>query len=132
MIGSCEASSKFHKRRFQNERFARGFFKIHKGSFQNDRFVRGFLEISQNKFPKPAFRAMLPTIFTEKTSKRIVSCDASDTFHRKSFQKDRKPKMEKNSPKKWKKNPRKVLDPPFKESLDMRPWLLTIQMSRYF
>ena len=38
--------------------------------------------------------------FTEKTSKRIVSRDASDNFHRKNFQKDRKLKMEKNSPKK--------------------------------
>ena len=28
MIVSCEASSTFHKRRFQNERFARGFLKF--------------------------------------------------------------------------------------------------------
>ena len=28
MIVSCDASSKFHKRRFQNERFTRGFFKF--------------------------------------------------------------------------------------------------------
>jgi len=48
---------------------------------------------------------MLLTIFTEKTSKRIVSRDASDNFHRKNFQKDRKLKMEKKSPKKWKKFP---------------------------
>ena len=82
MIVSCEASSNFHRK-----------------SFQNERFVRGFLEISQNKLPKRAFRAMLPTIFTEKTSKRIVSRDVFDNFHRKYFRKDRKLKMEKNSPK---------------------------------
>ena len=28
MIVSCEASSKFHKRRFQNERFARDLFEV--------------------------------------------------------------------------------------------------------
>ena len=32
---------------------------------------------------------MLPTIFTEKASKTIVSCDASSKFHRTSCQKDR-------------------------------------------
>ena len=62
---SCEASATFHRK-----------------SFQNDRFVRGFLQISQNKLPKRAFRAMLPTIFTEKASKRIVSCEASFKFHK--------------------------------------------------
>ena len=67
--------------------------------------MRGFLQISQNKLPKQAFRAMLPTIFTEKASKTIVSCEASrnftaqacktsvsrdaSNFHRKSFQNDR-------------------------------------------
>ena len=69
---SCEASSKFHRR-----------------SFQNDRFVQGFLQFSQNKLPKRTFRAMLPTIFTEKASKTIVSCDASSKFHRTSFQNER-------------------------------------------
>ena len=69
---SCEASATFHRK-----------------SFQNDRFVRGFLQISQNKLPKRAFRAMLPTIFTEKASKRIVSRDASSKFHRTSFQNER-------------------------------------------
>ena len=69
---SCEASSKFHRR-----------------SFQNDRFVQGFLQFSQNKLPKRTFRAMLPRNFTEQASKTIVSCDASDNFHRKSFQNDR-------------------------------------------
>ena len=44
---------------------------FHRKNFQNDRFVRGFLEISQNKLPKRAFCAILPTIFTEKTSKMI-------------------------------------------------------------
>ena len=69
---SCEASATFHRK-----------------SFQNDRFVRGFLQISQNKLPKRAFRAMLPTIFTEKASKMIVSCEASSKFHRTSFQNER-------------------------------------------
>ena len=41
------------------------------------------------KLPKRAFRAMLPPIFTERASKTSVSRDASDNFHRKSFQKDR-------------------------------------------
>ena len=69
---SCEASANFHRK-----------------GFQNDRFVQGFLQISQNKLPKRAFRAMLPTIFTEKASKRIVSRDASSKFHRTSFQNER-------------------------------------------
>ena len=52
-------------------------------SFQNDRFVRGFL---QKKVPKQAFRARLPTIFTEEGSKMIVSCQASSKFHKRRFQ----------------------------------------------
>ena len=64
-IVSREASSKFHRRSFQNERFA-----------------RCFLQNSQNKLPKRAFRAMLPTILTEKASKMIISCEASSKFHR--------------------------------------------------
>ena len=123
-IVSREASSKFHRRSSQNQRFVRGFFQIsqnklpkrtfrarlppifteqasktnvsrdasdnfHRNSFQNDRFVRGFFEVSQNKLPKRAFRTRLPTIFTEKTSKTIVSCDAPSKFHRTSCQKDR-------------------------------------------
>ena len=44
--------------------------------------MRGFLQISQNELPKRAFRAMLPTIFTEKASKMLVSCEASFKFHR--------------------------------------------------
>ena len=114
MIVSCEAASKFHRKSFQNERFVRSFsYNFHSRRFQNDRFVRSFRQFSRKKHPKGSFRAMLPTIFTEKTSKRIVSRDASDNFHRKNFQKDRKLKMEKNSPKKWKKIPRKVLDPKY-------------------
>ena len=58
-------------------------------SFQNEHFVRGFRNFSMNKLPKRAFRAMLPPIFTERGSKTSVSRDASDNFHRKSFQKDR-------------------------------------------
>ena len=64
-IVSCEASSKFHRTSFQNERFARCFFQI-----------------SQNELPKRAFRAMLPTILTEKASKMTISCEASSKFHR--------------------------------------------------
>ena len=90
-IVSCEASSKFHRRSFQNERFVRGFLQISQNhasktsvshdasdnfarkSFQNDRFVRGFSQISQNKLPKRAFRAMLPTIFTKNLRFATVS-----------------------------------------------------------
>ena len=123
-IVSCEASSKFHRRSLQNDRFARCFLqisqkKLPKGSFramlppnfteeacksivsceasskfhrtscQKDRFVRGFLEISQNKLPKRSFRARLPRNFTEEARKINVSCDASDNFHRTSFQNER-------------------------------------------
>ena len=58
-------------------------------SFQNEHFVRCFLQFSQSEVPKRAFRAMLPTIFTEKASKRIVSCETSSKFHRRSFQNER-------------------------------------------
>ena len=113
----CEASSKFHRTSFQNERFVRVFLEIsknklpkrafrarlpqifteqasktnvsceasskfHRTSFQNERFVRGFLEISKNKLPKRAFRARLPPNFTEQASKTSVSCEASSNFHR--------------------------------------------------
>ena len=71
MIVSFEASSKFHRTSFQNERFA-----------------RCFLQISQNKLPKREFCAMLPPNFTERASKTSVSRDASDNSHRKSFQND--------------------------------------------
>ena len=121
---SCEASDNFHRRRFQNDRFVRGFIQIsqrkvpkrafrarllqnftektsktsvsceasdnfHRRRFQNDRFVRGCFKISQKKLPKRAFRAKLPTIFTEEGSKMIVSCEASGNFHGKNIQKDR-------------------------------------------
>ena len=56
-------------------------------SFQNEHFVRCFPQFSQNEVPKRAFRAMLRTIFTEKASKRIVSCEASSKFQRRSFKK---------------------------------------------
>ena len=90
-IISCEASSKFHRRSFKNERFVRGFLQISQNhasktsvsrdasdnfarkSFQNDRFVRGFFQISQNELPKRAFRAMLPTIFTKNLRFATVS-----------------------------------------------------------
>ena len=69
---SCEASSKFHRMSFQNERFAR--------------CLRQF---SQKKLPKGSFRAMLPPNFTEEASKTSVSRDASSKIHRTSFQKER-------------------------------------------
>ena len=90
---SCEASFKFHRTSFQNDRFALvsrdASDNFNRKSFQNDRFVRGFLQISQNKLPKRSFRAMLPTILTERASKTIVSCEASSKFHRTSFENDR-------------------------------------------
>ena len=73
MIVSCEASSKFHKRRFQNERFARGFLEISQKKVPKRAFCAMLPTISQKKLPKGSFRAMLPTIFTEKTSKRTES-----------------------------------------------------------
>ena len=113
---SCEASATFHRKSFQNDRFVRGFLQISQNklpkraframrptiftekaskrivsceaskfrrtSFQNERFARCFLQISQNELPKRAFRAMLPTIFAEKASKMIISCEASSKFHR--------------------------------------------------
>ena len=116
-IVSRDASSKFHRRSLQKHRFVRGFLEIsqnklpkrsfrarlprnfteqaakkivsceasskfHRRSSQNQRFVRCFRQFSQNKLPKRAFRTMLPTIFTEKASKMIVSCEASSKFHR--------------------------------------------------
>ena len=71
MIVSCEASSKFHRTSFQNERFA-----------------RCFRQFSQKKLPKGSFRARLPPNFTEQASKTSVLRDASPKFHRKSFQND--------------------------------------------
>ena len=71
MIVSCEASSKFRRKSFQNDRFARGFI------FQNERFAGSLLQISQKKLPKRAFRARLPSNFTEKASKIIISREAS-------------------------------------------------------
>ena len=86
-IVSCEASSKFHRTSFQNERFARYFRQFspektskrivlcackkasnnfHRKSFQNDRFVRGFFEISQHKLAKRAFRANASDNFQRK------------------------------------------------------------------
>ena len=81
-------TTKYYKS-FQNEHFVRDFVNFQGTSFQNEHFVRGYLNFSSNKLPKRAFRAMLPTIFTEPCFKTSVSRDASDNFHRKSFQNDR-------------------------------------------
>ena len=70
-------------------RIRRASDNFHTESFQNDRFVRCFRQFSQKKLPKWLFRAMLPTIFTDRTSKTSVSRDASDNFRRKNFQNDR-------------------------------------------
>ena len=86
---SHDASDNFHRKSFQNDRFVRCFLEISQNKLPKDRFVRGFFEISENKLPKRAFRTMLPTIFTEKVSKIIVSCDASSKFNRTSFQNER-------------------------------------------
>ena len=51
--------------------------------------MRGFLETSKNKLPKRSFRARLLRNFTAQARKTSVSRDASDHFHRKSFQNDR-------------------------------------------
>ena len=122
MIVSCEASTKFKGRSFQNDCFVRGFYQIskkklpkwsfrarhrpnfkkaskmmvsreasskfQKRSFQNDRFVRGFYQISRKKLPKWSFRARLPPNFKEEASKMIVSCEASTKFQKRSFQND--------------------------------------------
>ena len=64
-IVSCEASSKFHRT-----------------SFQNDRFARYFRQFSQKKLPKWSFRARLPPNLTEQASKTSFSCEASSKFHR--------------------------------------------------
>ena len=72
MIVSCEASSKFHRTSFQNERFA-----------------RCFRQFSQKKLPKWSFRARLPPNFTEQASKTSVLRDAASKFHRTSFQNER-------------------------------------------
>ena len=71
-IVSCEASSKFHSKSSQNERFARCF--------------RPF---SQKKLPKRSFRARLRRNFTAQASKKIVSCEASSKFHRTILQNER-------------------------------------------
>ena len=107
MIVSREDSSKFQKRCFQNERFARRFFQISKKeaskmivsheasskfqrrSFQKDRFARGFLQISKKKLPKWSFRARLPPNFKKEAFKMIVSHEASTKFQGRSFQNDR-------------------------------------------
>ena len=97
---SCDASSNFHRTRFQNERFARCFRqfsqkKLPKGSFRA-RLPPNFTEeasktsvsceasfkFHRTMLPKRAFRAMLPTVFKKTTSKMIVSCEASFKFHR--------------------------------------------------
>ena len=66
---SCETSSTFQRT-----------------SFQNEYFVRGFLNFSRNKLPKRAFRARLPQLVKEQASKTSISCEASLTFQRTSFQ----------------------------------------------
>ena len=55
---------------------------FHRKSFQNDRFARGFLAISQHKLPKRSFRARLLRNFIEQSSKTSVSCEASSRFHK--------------------------------------------------
>ena len=47
-----------------------------------EEYAELFWQFSHRKLPKWSFCAMLPTIFTEKASKMIVSCEASSKFHR--------------------------------------------------
>ena len=61
--------------------------KFHRKSCQYDRFVRSALQNSHKKLAKTSCRARLPPNFTEKASKRIVSCEASSKFQRRSWQK---------------------------------------------
>ena len=89
-IVSCEASSKFHRTSFQNERFARCFRqfsqkKLPKRSFRA-MLPRNFTE---QKLPKRSFCARLPRNFTEQARKTNVLCEASSKFHRTSFQNKR-------------------------------------------
>ena len=88
MIVSCDASDNFHGPNFQNKRFAWCFRQFSQKNFQNDRFVRGFFQISQNHASKTSV-SHDASIFTEKASKMIVSCDASDNFHGPNFQNKR-------------------------------------------
>ena len=107
MIVSREASSKFHKRRFQNERFARGFFKIsqkklpkrafrakleashdfHRRRFQNDRFVRGFLQYKRS-FQNDRFVRGFGEISKKKLPKGSFCARLRPNFTEQSFQND--------------------------------------------
>ena len=59
MIVSCEASSKFHRTSFQNDRFVRGFLQIsQKPCFQNERFARCFRQFSPKICASLQFRAI--------------------------------------------------------------------------
>ena len=89
MIVLCEASDNFHKKSFQNDRFVRSFRQFSQKKLPKWSFRARLLQFSRKKLPKWSFRARLPIIFTKKASKMIVSCEASDNFHRKSFQNDR-------------------------------------------
>ena len=66
---SCETSSTFQRT-----------------SFQNEYFVRDFRNFSSDKLPKRAFRARLPQLFKEQSSKTSISCETSATFQATSFQ----------------------------------------------
>ena len=105
MIVLREASSKFHKRRFQNERLARGLFKIsqkklpkrafrakleasynfHRRKFQNDRFVRGFLQYRRS-FQNDRF---VRGISKKKLPKGSFCARLPPNFIEQSFQNDR-------------------------------------------
>ena len=69
---SYEAYYNFHRRNFQNDRFAQGSSKFHR---------------------RRSFRARLPPNFKGEASKMIVSCEASSKFQRRSFQNERFVKM---------------------------------------
>ena len=84
---SREASSTFHRKASKRSVSCKASYNFHRRRFQNDRFVRGFLEIKKKKVPKRAFRARLRQNFTKEASKMIVSCEASRKLHRKKLPK---------------------------------------------
>ena len=98
---SCEASSKFHRTIFQNERFLRGFLQISENKASKSNVsCQASSKFQRTKFPKRTFRARPPQIFIEqsfqkerfvrgllkfsenKASKSNVSCEASSKFQR--------------------------------------------------
>ena len=79
---SCEASSKFQRISFQNERFARCSRQFSQKKLPKRSFRAMLPRNLQNKLPKRSFRTRPPPIFREQASKTSVSCEASSKIHR--------------------------------------------------